>query len=336
MKITYLGTGSCFPTPTRNVSSIALEVSTEEIWIFDCGEGTQIQFQKTNLQFAKITKILITHLHGDHLFGLPGFLCTLGACLPSNHENEIHIYGPLGIKKFLVTTLEISRSAPKNCILYIHELVPDQDQFPEDWNSWKVDHDYNEETNLKIASEKICSSRNLEDHRCWNLISEDAKCSMKAVAIKHRVPSFAYVLNIKVPLDITKKPIRDSLKILVLGDTSHSEELIPFGMNADYVIHEATLEDSLKTRAIERGHSTPSMAVEFAIKINAKKLCLTHFNARYKPINIAEERSNLNCKTENDLSVEKLLEEAQNYLKNFDSSQLKICLAYDLFEDSIN
>ena len=138
---------------------------------------------------------------------MPGFLLTLGACLAPDLENVIHVYGPIGIKKFLITSLEISRSAPKNCLLHIHELVPDQDQYSEDWSNWKVDHDYDKETNLKITSDKICSSRNLDNDRFWNLISDrNVKYSVKAVAIKHRVPSFAYVIDIKVQ-EFSKEPI---------------------------------------------------------------------------------------------------------------------------------
>ena len=85
MNITFLGTSSGVPTLTRNVSSLALKLSqTAEVWLFDCGEGTQHQLMKSNIKSSQIKKIFITHMHGDHIYGLPGLLATLGLSGNSN------------------------------------------------------------------------------------------------------------------------------------------------------------------------------------------------------------------------------------------------------------
>ena len=106
MNITFLGTSSGVPTLTRNVSSLALKLSqTAEVWLFDCGEGTQHQLMKSNIKSSQIKKIFITHMHGDHIYGLPGLLATLGL---SGNSNGIEIYGPSELSSFVISALKNS------------------------------------------------------------------------------------------------------------------------------------------------------------------------------------------------------------------------------------
>lgn len=159
MKFTFIGTASCFPTPTRGVSCTALQFENGNIWLFDCGEGSQIQIQKSFLKMARITKIFITHLHGDHLFGLPGLLCTLGSQMSDagRETKVIEIFGPLGLRKFITTSLSLARS-PLPYKYRIYELIPDPDQFPTDWDDWKVDHEsIDTENPMEAAATKIAS-----------------------------------------------------------------------------------------------------------------------------------------------------------------------------------
>ena len=120
MKLHFLGTASGFPTPGRNVSSTCLQLSDGQVWMFDCGESTQVQVQKSKLKVDKISKIFITHLHGDHLFGLPGLLCFLSNGLDSELASKmvVDIYGPIGLKKYLITCLELSGSMPMSLFSY--------------------------------------------------------------------------------------------------------------------------------------------------------------------------------------------------------------------------
>ena len=106
MNITFLGTSSGVPSLTRNVSSLALKLSqSSEVWLFDCGEGTQHQIMKSNIKSSQIKKIFITHMHGDHIYGLPGLLATLGL---SGNSEGIQIYGPSGLRSFINSSLKSS------------------------------------------------------------------------------------------------------------------------------------------------------------------------------------------------------------------------------------
>src|SRR5699024_6343281 len=107
MKLTFLGTGAGMPSKERNVSSIALSLLQEanSVWLFDCGEATQHQILYTSIKPRKINKIFVTHLHGDHIFGLPGFLSSRSF---QGGNQPLTIYGPTGIKEYIETSLELS------------------------------------------------------------------------------------------------------------------------------------------------------------------------------------------------------------------------------------
>ena len=145
-----------------------MQLSDGKVWLFDSGECTQVQIQKSNLKLGKVEKVFITHLHGDHLFGLPGLLLTLGNGLDPELASKkiVDIYGPIGLRKYLITSLEIARSAP-NFRFNIHELVPESDQYPQDWNEWKVEHQYDYDTGLNTEKFKIYKMQNDKGHRFW-------------------------------------------------------------------------------------------------------------------------------------------------------------------------
>ena len=125
MELCFLGTASCLPSLSRGVSSIALRLSDKgksECWIFDAGEGTQIQAQKSWVRPSSVERIFVTHLHGDHSFGLVGLLCLIGT--DRDAEEPLHIYGPAGLRALLRTTLQLtsSRGIPRYRVIELHGI----------------------------------------------------------------------------------------------------------------------------------------------------------------------------------------------------------------------
>ncbi|CAL4072771.1 unnamed protein product [Meganyctiphanes norvegica] len=367
MKLHFLGSGSCCPTTRRGVSSMAMQIEDGSVWLFDCGEGSQIQIQKLPVSAAKINKIFITHLHGDHLFGLPGLLCTISQQLDIKEEDKqnnkmpiIEIYGPLGLRLFLFTSLSLSRS-PLAYQYKVHELVPHNAQYGEDWDSWNVDHNGPEHLHPSELPPVILSYIENEDgHVYWKLF-ESGDWSVNAGWIHHRVPSFGFVLKEKgrqgtidkdklISLGIKPGPLYGILKsghsinvdgvgevtpemvlgpsypgrtAVVLGDTNDATPLAHLVDKCDVLVHEATHDDALGEKASEFGHSTPSQAAAFAKCINANVLLLNHFSQRYKPIS-----QEMNELADDDESVAILEAQAKNVLQ---STNIQVLCADDLF-----
>ncbi|XP_064902885.1 zinc phosphodiesterase ELAC protein 1-like [Columba livia] len=315
MDITFLGTGSAYPSPTRGASALVLR-REGECWLFDCGEGTQTQFMRSHLRAGRITKIFITHLHGDHIFGLPGLLCTLSLQVnPDPSKPPLDIYGPLGLRYFIRRSLELSHSQ----LLFpyaVHELVPTPDQCPAE--------EFKEFSCLdQVAQGAQGTILHLDPVENSYLLLEDEQLVVKAFRLFHRIPSFGFVveekprpgkLNVQKLKDLGVQPgplygklkngtsvvlengitispsdiLENAIpgrKICILGDCSGTvgDAAAKLCYGADVLVHEATLDDTQEEKARERGHSTPRMASAWAKRCQAKKLVLTHFSQRYKP-----------------------------------------------------
>ncbi|KAL8570961.1 hypothetical protein ACOMHN_037821 [Nucella lapillus] len=326
MELTFLGTASAYPTPTRCVSCTALRFTNKEgVWLFDCGEGSQIQLMKSNLKPGKISKIFITHLHGDHVFGLPGLMCTVSQ---NNQRSEpVEIYGPLGLKSYLRVTLGYSHSE-LGFNYVVHELEPVPQQLPPE--KWSIDESPEVGSHPNEVAESVIRCDEQQD-----------SYMVQAVWVQHRVPCFAFVVTEKdrpgkldaeklKSLGVAPGPMfgrikagetvvlpcgtqvspedvlgesQQGLVVAIGGDSSDSSQLIKVAHNADLLVHETTLENACHNTCVERGHSTPKMTAELAVNLSVKQLIITHFSQRYRP---------LSCELkEGEKSVQKLLLEAQ-------------------------
>src|SRR3989344_2134271 len=269
MKIKFLGTSSMVPTKDRNHTSILLTYNAENILI-DCGEGTQRQLKIANINPCKITKILLTHIHGDHTLGLPGLIQTLGA---NNYQKTLEIYGPKNTKNFISNILRTFHLENK-IKLTIIEI--DKRKFLE------TKEFYLEALPVKHSTYTLAYSFTEKDKRKINL-----SYTKKFNLIKH--PLLGELQRGK---DITFKgkkitadkatTLKRGKKISFIFDTELTQNCIEISKNADLVIAEATYESDLQEKAKEYQHLTSEQSALIAKKARVKALILTHFSQRYK------------------------------------------------------
>jgi len=277
VEVTFLGTSSGVPTRARNVSSVALRLTQRgEIWLFDCGEGTQHQILRSELKTSQLKKIFVTHMHGDHIFGLMGLLasCGLGA-----HAENVEVYGPPGLDAYL-----------KACMKY------SQTYFPYGVHFKTVSPGVIYEDDEYIVSTEMLKHRvTAFGYR----ISEKDKAGKFDVekAKKMGIPSGPVYGRLKKGETITLDdgrtingsqlcgPTEIGRKFVYCTDTVFCESAIALSEDADVLIHEATFAHQDAQMAFERMHSTTTMAAQVALAAQVKKLIMTHFSPRYAPGN---------------------------------------------------
>ena len=276
MNVIFLGTGGSLPTPKRGLPAIAIK-RKNEILLFDCGEGTQRQMIQAGIGFNRKTKIFITHLHGDHILGLPGLLQTMSLL---GRKNNLEIYGPIGIEDFFKAinqTLRFTLIFPIS-IKEIKEGIVCQEK----------------EYTITAAQ-----SEHIDPSLAYALIEKPRQGRFNVNKAKElKVPEgplwskLQSGQSIKLSDGRSIKPSsilgasRPGRVVVYSGDTGPSEKIVKLAKNADLLIHESTFDDEMRQRAIEDKHSTPSIAAKIAKEACVKQLVLTHISARYKNANL--------------------------------------------------
>jgi len=281
LSIIFLGTSGSWPTTKRNVTSIAIKRGKEVI-LFDCGEGTQRQLQRSSISYMQITKIFITHFHGDHFLGLPGLIQTMQL---NDREAPLNIYGPKGMNKLLGQLLSLGFFKPKYKI-YSHE-VRQGDEL--DFNGYVIKV-------VKVKHGVPTIAYSLEEKLRPGKFN-------KPKALELGIPEGPFFSKlqqgISVTLDDGRKivpemvlgPYRKGRKIVYSGDTVPTEKMIDFAKDADVLIHEATFHSDFNDLSTSYGHTTSEEAAEIAKKANVKKLFLTHISPRYLDCNKLKEEA---------------------------------------------
>lgn len=294
--IRFLGTGSAIPTSSRNHTGILLTFKNENILI-DCGEGIQRQFKKAKLSPMKLTKILITHWHGDHILGIPGLLQTLAL---DEYKKTLHIYGPRGTKHFI--------KALFNAFVFVNKINIKVKEITKKGIFFK-NPDFSLQA-FPVIHHRIPSN-------AYIFIRKGQLKIDKTKLKKFKLPSGKHLGKLKQGKDIIYKGkkykardltfIEDSRKISFVLDTKYHKSIEKNVKDSDLLICEASFDSSLAQRARESYHLISAQAAQIAKKANIRKLILTHLSNRYdkNPKKILNEAKKIfkNTSLVNDLDV---------------------------------
>lgn len=277
LQITFLGTSSGVPTRSRNVSSIALRLPQRaEVWLFDCGEGTQHQILRSEVKISQITRIFVTHMHGDHIYGLMGLLASCGL---AGNPSRIDIYGPPKLDEYL-----------KACGRYSQTFF----SYPV-----KV---HTVQSGVVFEDEEYTVSCDALTHRVpafgYRVAEKDKPGRFNVErATELGIPSGPLYGKLKRGETVTlpdgqvidgKELCGETQlgrKFVYCTDTIYCDNAVQLAQGADVLIHEATFSHLDAEMAEQRLHSTSTMAAQTALNAGVKQLLMTHFSPRYAPGN---------------------------------------------------
>ena len=271
LSIIFLGTGCSLPTVKRNVSSIAIKRNSE-VLLFDCGEGTQRQFQKSKLSYMQISKVFISHFHGDHFLGFPGLVQTMQL---NDRDRPLHIYGPKGMIKLVDQLLSLGYFKPSYEVIATEVDGGDVLDFDEyTINVLRVDHGI-PALGFSLV-EKMRPGKFDKPHALELGIPEGPLFSRL-----QKGQTVTLEDGRTITPDMVLGPPRKGRKVVYSGDTRPCEKMVEFSKDADVLVHEGTFDSELAELSGEYGHTTAKQAAEIAKKAVVKKLFLTHISPRY-------------------------------------------------------
>jgi ribonuclease Z len=278
VQVTFLGTSSGVPTRARNVSAVALRLpQRSELWLFDCGEGTQHQFLRSELRVSQLRRIFVTHMHGDHVFGLPGLLASLGL---AGSCGGIDLYGPDPLRDYLEGVMRTS-STRIGYPLRTHRVKEAAAR-----GSLVLDDD-----DITVRCTALTHRVPAYAYRVDQKPRPGRFEVERARALG--VPPGPVYGELKAGRSVTLDdgrvirgealcgPPRPGRSVVYCTDTVFSEAAVALARGADLLIHESTFSHGEAELAIARQHSTSTMAAQTALEAGVKRLVLTHLSPRY-------------------------------------------------------
>jgi ribonuclease Z len=283
MNLTILGCYAATPRTFTNPTSQVLEIRNR-LFLIDCGEGTQVQLRKNKIKFSAINHIFISHLHGDHFYGLIGLISTFNLL---NRNNDLTVYGPKGIQEVIKLQLKLSNSWPQYELHFV-ELT-------------------STESEIIFEDEKVIVKTIPLKHRVYTngfLFQEKIKeRKLNVNAVQNYEIETCYFQNIKNGKDITLEDGRiisnseltfdpeEPKSYAFCSDTMYNESIIPIIKNVDVLYHETTFLESEVELAKKTMHSTAKEAARIALQANCKQLILGHYSTRYESIKLFKEEA---------------------------------------------
>jgi len=278
MKLTILGCHSATPRTNTKPTSQVLEIRNH-LFLIDCGEGTQVELRRNKIKFARIKHIFISHLHGDHYFGLVGLISTFRLL---TREAELHIYCPKGLKEIITLQMKLGDSWT-NYPLIFHEL--------ESKTSELIFEDENVEVHTIPLDHRIYTNGFLFKEKEGN-----RKLDMNAV-LNNNI-DVSYYRKLQQGFDVmnedgiliknetvTKKGIKPK-SYAFCSDTVYNESIVSIINGTDILYHESTFLEKNKKLALPTKHSTAKQAAEIAKKANVGTLILGHYSTRYNDLEV--------------------------------------------------
>ncbi len=278
MKLNILGCYSATPSVFTNPTAQVLEINNH-LFLIDCGEGTQVQLRKHKIKFNRIKHLFISHLHGDHFFGLVGLISTFRLL---GREADLHIYSPKGLKEVITLQMKLANSWT-NYNLIFHELT-------------------NKESELIFEDEKVEVHTIPLDHRIYTngfLFKEkEGQRKLDMNAVLNANIDVAYYRKLKQGFDVKNEadklidnktvtlPPNPPKSYAFCSDTAYNESIIPIIRHVDVLYHESTFLDQHEKLANPTKHSTAKQAASIAKKANVGTLILGHYSTRYDDLNV--------------------------------------------------
>lgn len=284
LELNILGCGSALPTTRHQATSQVIGLR-DKLYMVDCGENTQTQMRRMRINFNRLNHIFISHLHGDHCFGLPGLLSTLGML---GRTGELTIHGPKELKDFLNPVLAVfAKGLPYP--VRIEEVDTTRNELICEDRGLKV---YTIPLKHRLPTTGFLFEEKQKEPHIIKEMTDFYRIPLKDLPRIKRGEDFITPEGEVIPYTRLTRPAGPAKRYAYCSDTAFYEKVIPVIEGVDLLYHEATFGEADAARAKETFHSTARQAAEIARRANVKKLLIGHYSARYEDVGFLQEEAN--------------------------------------------